>query len=85
MPSEVAYNRETVQLDGEEFYNCEFRDSRLVYSGGEVPIFSGCSFDDCEWKFDEAAQRTLAHLKLVWSVGAKAAVQGMIKEVTGAK
>ena len=31
-----------------------------------------------------AAARTLAHLKGVWAAGAKAPVQAMIKEITGA-
>jgi hypothetical protein len=84
MPSGVTYNHETIALDGEAFSDCEFRDARLVYSGGEPPTFVRCRFDSCEWKFDDAAARTLAHLKLVWSVGAKAQVQAAIKEITGA-
>ena len=84
MPSGAVYNRETIQLDGETFSDCEFRDARLVYSGGEPPTFSRCRFDACEWKFDDAAARTLAHLKLLWAVGAKASVQAQIKEITGA-
>jgi hypothetical protein len=84
MPSSTIYNHETVALDGEEFVDCEFRDARLVYSGGELPTFSGCKFDACEWRFEGAAARTLAHLKLIWGVGAKAHVQGLIKEITGA-
>ena len=84
MPSGIAYNHETVHVDGEAFLDCEFRDTRLVYSGGEPPTFTRCRFDGCEWKFDDAAARTLAHLKLLWAVGAKASVQGQIKEITGA-
>ena len=55
MPSGVIYNHETVPLDGETFSACEFRDSRLVYAGGEPPTFTDCRFDGCEWKYDEAA------------------------------
>lgn len=83
MQTATIFNHETVALDGESFSDCEFRDCRLVYSGGEVPHFDGCRFDGCEWRFDDAAQRTLAHLKLVWSQGGKATVQAMIKEITG--
>jgi len=80
----AKYNHETVALDGETFSDCEFRACRMVYAGGQVPVFEACRFEDCEWKFEEAAGRTLAHLKLIWSVGAKAPVQGFIKEITGA-
>ena len=82
MPSGEIYNHETVALDDEEFTDCEFRDCRLVYQGGEPPKFTGCSFVGCDWRYDDAAARTLAHLKLVWSVGGKASVQALIKDIT---
>ena len=79
----TIYNHETLTLDGESFADCEFRDCRLVYGGGEPPSFRGCRFDNCEWKFEGAAARTLAHLKGVWGVGGKATVQALIKDITG--
>ena len=85
MPSDTIFNHETVALDGEEFSDCEFRSCRLIYSGGEVPVFKSCRFDDIEWKFDDAALRTLAYLKLMWGVGAKAPVQALIKDITAVK
>jgi hypothetical protein len=85
VPSGVNYNHETVELDGEIFSNCEFRACRLLYSGGEPPVFDDCRFDDCEWKFEGPAANTLAHLKIVWSAGGKAPVQAMIKEITVAR
>ena len=85
MPSGVAYNHETVALDGETFDDCEFRDCRLTYAGGEPPAFTGCQFHDCDWRLDEAAGRTLVFLKRIWLAGDKPTVQAMIKGVTGAK
>ncbi len=82
MPTGLRYNHETVSLDGETFSDCEFRDSRLVYSGGEVPSFERCKFDGCEWKLEDGAARTLAHLRLMWEAGAKAPVQSLIKDIT---
>jgi hypothetical protein len=82
MQTATIFNHETVALDGEHFADCEFQGCRLIYSGGKLPSFSDCRFDDCDWKFDDAAARTLAHLKLVWSVGGKAPVQALIKEIT---
>jgi hypothetical protein len=83
MQTGTIFNHETVVLDGESFADCEFRDCRLVYNGGEPPSFSQCRFDDCDWKFEDAAARTLAFLKVVWGAGGKAPVQAMIKEITG--
>jgi hypothetical protein len=84
MPSGISYNHETVAVDGEAFSDCEFRNTRLIYSGGEPPSFSRCKFDGCEWKFEDGAARTLAQLKLLWGIGEKVSVQALIKEITGA-
>ena len=82
MPSGVIFNHETVFLDGEVFSDCEFRDCRMVYSGGESPVFESCAFVGCDWRQEDAAARTLAHLKQVWNAGGKATVQALIKDIT---
>jgi hypothetical protein len=85
MPDGAIFNHETVPLDGESFTGCEFRDCRLVYAGGEPANFTDCRFENCEWKQEGAAAHTLAHLKQMWAAGAKAPVQALIKEITGAQ
>jgi len=82
MQGDVRYNHQTVVLDGESFSRCEFDACRLVYSGGELPRFEQCSFVNCDWRFEGAAAQTLSVLKLMWSAGAKPAVQTVIKEIT---
>ena len=83
MPSSTAFNHETVALDGEHFSDCEFRDCRLTVAGGQDPVFDNCKIVDCEWKFEGAAEQTLAHLKAMWNAGGKAPVQALIKDITG--
>ncbi|CAN1552501.1 hypothetical protein MCEMIH16_02237 [Caulobacteraceae bacterium] len=83
MQTATIFNLETVPLDDEVFADCEFRECRMVYSGGKPPVFDNCRFDACDWRFDDAAARTLAHLKVIWAAGGKAQVQAMIKEITG--
>ncbi len=82
MNTAVIFNHETVALDAERFADCEFRDCRLIYRGGEPPIFEGCSFVGCDWQFEAAAAATLKHLKTLWAIGGKAAVQAVIKTIT---
>jgi hypothetical protein len=82
MQTAVIYNHETVQLDGESFEGCEFRTCRMIYNGGPVPHFRDCQFADCDWRFEDAAGRTLAFMQLVWGVGGKASVQALIKIIT---
>jgi len=80
----TLFSHETVTLDGGVFEDCEFRDCRMIYSGGEAPVFRSCRFHGCDWKFEDAAARTLAQLKIVWGLGGKAPVQALIKEITAA-
>jgi hypothetical protein len=55
----------------------------MIYRGGEPPTFDECTFDACDWRFEDAAANTLAHLKVVWGAGGKATVQAQIKTITG--
>ncbi|MEJ0064834.1 MAG: hypothetical protein WDM85_04875 [Caulobacteraceae bacterium] len=84
MQTATIFNHETVQLDGERFSDCEFKNCRLVYRGGEPPKFDNCKFDDVDWRFEDAAARTMAHMKTVWMSGGKAPVQALIKTITAA-
>ena len=84
MQTAIIFNHETVPLDGELFADCEFRDCRLVYRGGEPPRFDDCQFANCDWRFEDAASRTLEYMKILWNVGGKAPIQAMIKTITGA-
>ncbi len=82
MQRNINFNHQTVALDGESFADCEFVACRLIYAGGDLPDFSGCRFENCEWKHEAAASRTLSYLKLMWGVGGKSAVQTAIKQIT---
>ena len=84
MQTAVIFNHETVALDAEQFGDCEFRDCRMIYRGGEPPKFDNCNFVGCEWLFEDAAANTLKHLKTLWAVGGKAPIQLMNKTITGA-
>lgn len=57
-----------VEVDGEEFLDCEFRRAELVYSGGPVPVFTGCTFDSVNFMFQGAAGRTTAFIAFLHSV-----------------
>ncbi len=52
-----------IALDGQVFRNCQFRNARLVFSGGTPPGFANCTFDNTEFVFDGAAGNTLQFLK----------------------
>jgi hypothetical protein len=85
VPSNTTYSHDTVVLEAETFSGCEFRDCRLIYSGGEPATLIDCKFVDCDWRLDGAAASTLAFLKSMWLAGGKTDVQALIKEITAAR
>jgi hypothetical protein len=56
--------RQTVNLDGFRFENCEFEDCTLVYSGGPADC-SACMFHpDTQWQFQGQAAMMMQVLPL---------------------
>jgi len=53
---------EEVQLDGNEFINCEFIGARIVYGGGAVPVVKGCDFERARFNWVGAAENTFRFL-----------------------
>ena len=51
------------QLDGNEFVDCDFDNVRLVYNGGEPPVFERCRFTSIRIMFDGPAWQTLIFLQ----------------------
>lgn len=52
----------TEVLDGNEYRHCTFRDCTLIYQGGELPKLQNNLMDNCHFKLEEAAERTVAFL-----------------------
>ncbi len=52
-----------VELDGNEFENCDFDGALLIYRGGPPPSLSGCGFRDFRFNFDGAAANTVRFLQ----------------------
>jgi len=85
MTVSTPYSHETLVVDGEQYADCDFQDCKLIYAGGALPGFSDCRFNGCDWKLDEAAERTIDLLRLVWNIGDKVPVQTIIKSITAAR
>lgn len=53
------FRGETVHIDGKAFVKCTFSKCRLIYSGGEMPIFNNCDMPDISFEFAGPAANTL--------------------------
>jgi hypothetical protein len=56
----------TEVIDGNQYNECQFHNCRLIYRGGEMPRISGCHFENCQWQFEEAAERTLIFMRQLY-------------------
>ena len=61
------FENTTEELDGNKYDMCTFSGCTCIYRGGAIPIFSGCRLDRCEWRFEDAARRTLDLLRGMYS------------------
>jgi hypothetical protein len=59
-----------VVLDGNEYVGCVFRRCTLVFSGSAGVALQNNRIEDCSWRFDGAAQRTLAFMSALYQGGA---------------
>lgn len=64
-----AFTNETIITDGLKFIDCEFRKCIPVYRGGPVPVFDGSFLDNCDWRFEENALRTIIVLQRINASG----------------
>jgi hypothetical protein len=53
-------------IDNNRYVDCIFNRCTIVYAGGEIPHISGCQFNDCQWQFEDAAERTLVFMKMLY-------------------
>lgn len=56
---------QTVVLDGQVIKDTHFQNCIIVYRGGTVPVLHRNFFDECSWRFENEAGRTLDFLKAI--------------------
>jgi hypothetical protein len=60
-----TFSSATEVVDGNRYVECRFDNCTMIYRGGEIPHITGCQFDGCNWRFEDAAERTLLFM---WQV-----------------
>ncbi len=57
---------QTITIDGNCYEECRFENCTLVYRGGVIPTIGKCHFQNCQWQFEDGAERTLLFLKQLY-------------------
>ena len=60
------YNGVTEVIDGNQYTECKFENCQMIYRGGDIPSIKSCHFNNCTWQFEEAAERTLVFMRLIY-------------------
>lgn len=70
--SKTTFSGERVVLDHNSYEGCLFRDCKIVYGAkGRVKLDS-CTFENCSYVFDGAAQDTLLFLTGLYQIDRRA-------------
>jgi len=64
--SNKTFAKTSEVLDGNLFTDCKFDECTLVYRGGAIPQLNRCHFNNCQWRFEEAAERTLEFMRQIY-------------------
>lgn len=72
-----------LQVEGQNYINCQFSGARLIYRGGTPPGFANCAFDDSNFVFEGAAGQTLNFLRIMApkATNMREVVLGLIPEL----
>jgi hypothetical protein len=70
-----------LKVDGTLFEKCHFDNCTLVYSGGELPQFRGCTMTQIQFALDGPAARTAAYIRTTFQAGAGAVVRDWLPEL----
>lgn len=55
-----------VVVDGNHYQDCTFLRCKIIYTAADAVTFDGCTFNSCDWVFDDAAERTLVYLAALY-------------------
>lgn len=63
------FTNQEIRTDGNRYEACVFSDCILVYTGGTMPSFVGCTFRQVRIQLDGAAFNTTRYLNILYNAG----------------
>lgn len=75
---------QVVQLDYADLRDTDYKNCKLVYKGGFPPVLVNCTFDSCEFIFENEALNTVRFIAgLAQNEGGKELVLGSFLGLSG--
>ncbi len=64
---EQIFNDESIDVDGNRYYQCIFNRCKIIFSGQAGAAFDCCTFNQCNWVFAKGAEQTIQYLAALYS------------------
>lgn len=78
---EEQFNGKDVELDGQRFERCIFRDCKLIYRGGPLPDLIKNDVQGCNFKLEGAAKQTILFCRMLGAMNLPHVVEAIISEI----
>jgi hypothetical protein len=65
------FDKQVIELDGQDFDACTFVDCDLIYRGGDPLGLANNVFFGCQFRLDGAALRTIIFFRELYACGGK--------------
>lgn len=76
-----AFANENIVVDGNRYVACSFRSVGLIYRGGDLPVFEGCTFNGMTLQLGSTALSTVRYLSGLHQGGIVAPVEATLKRI----
>lgn len=83
--SNQTFNDESIAVDDNRYEKCTFVNCTLVYSGGTLPVFADCKFDNSTIELGGAASNTITYLSGMYQGGLLTQVGAVVKDLQRGK
>jgi hypothetical protein len=79
--SNKTFRDETVDLDGNQYFQCTFESCKLMYFGGLIPYFDSCAFGSSTFMFEKGAGNALEFLRELYHAGLSTNVESFFDDI----
>ena len=79
--SNEMFKSETVGLDDNVYVGCTFMQAKLLYLGGPIPHFDGCTFDGGSFMFEKGAGNAIEFLRELYHAGLHQNVEMLFDDI----
>ena len=79
--TDKTFQDETVELDGNEYFNCGFHRCNLRYAGGSIPHFDNCRFEAGSFMLEQGAGNAFEFVRELYHAGLQSNVEAFFDDI----